>query len=151
MPSPPGAFRIDREGVWRHEGQEVTHAGVVQNLYANLRVDAEGHFLQVGPVRIPVHVEDTPFVVLRVEPAGQGGAPLRLHLSDGTTESLDVASVWLGQNRTPYCRVKAGRFAARFAVAAWLQLAGFLEEAPDTGELWLVTGAARVRLAASSG
>ena len=55
---PPGTFGIDRDGVWRHEGQEVTHPGVLRNLYANLRVEGGAHYLQVGPARIPVDVAD---------------------------------------------------------------------------------------------
>lgn len=147
---PPGTFRIDRDGVWYHEGHEITHPGVLQNLYANLRVDAAGHFLQVGPGRIPVEVEDAPFVVYRVEPSvEEPGAPLTLcvHLSDGSSEGLDPVSAWISARQTPYCRVKAGRFAARFSVSAWLQLARFVEEAPGTGELILVLGSQRVRLA----
>jgi hypothetical protein len=42
-----GAFRIDREGLWHHEGVEVTHPGVLRNLYANLRADGETHHLQL--------------------------------------------------------------------------------------------------------
>ena len=148
-PVAPGTFRIDREGAWRHEGHEVTHPGVVQNLYANLRVDAQGHFLQVGPARIPVEVEDAPFVVQRVEPAAREGdatLALRVHLSDGSSEPLDPAAVRIGANQTPYCRVKAGRFTARFGIPAWLQLAVFVEAAPDTEELTLVVGSQRVRL-----
>ncbi len=146
---PPGTFRIDRDGAWRHEGQEVTHPGVVKNLFANLRADERGHFLQVGPARIPVDVDDAPFVVTRAEVvSGQGvAAPgLRIHLSDGSDEGLDPAGVWLGSADTPYCRVKSGRFAARFSVAAWLQLAGLLEEEPGTGRPVLILGDRRVPL-----
>ena len=64
---PAGTFRIDREGAWRHEGLEVTHPGVLRNLYANLRVEEDRHYLQVGPARIPVDVEDAPFIVTRIE------------------------------------------------------------------------------------
>lgn len=145
---PPGTFRIDREGVWRHEGQEVTHPGVLRNLYANLRADAGGHYLQVGPARIAVEVDDVPFVVTRVEPLGERGVTpqaLRIYLSDGTDEVLVADSVWLGASGAPYCRVKAGHFTARFALAAWLQLAAFLEEAPD-GAATLVVGARRFPL-----
>lgn len=146
---PPGTFRIDREGVWRHEGQEVTHPGVLRNLYANLRADAGGHFLQVGPTRIGVEVADAPFVVTRVEATrrpADATPDLRLHLSDGTEEALDPGTVWLGRNRAPYCRVKEGRLTARFGVAAWLQLADFAEEEPDTGRTVLVLGARRIPL-----
>jgi len=146
---PPGTFRLDREGAWRHEGQEVTHPGVLENLYANLRADEGGHYLQVGPMRIPVDVDDAPFVVTRVEvlPGRAVGADtLRIHLTDGRDEALDPSEVWLDPAGTPYCRVKAGRFAARFSVAAWLQLAGLLEEEPGTGRPILVLGERRVVL-----
>jgi hypothetical protein len=147
---PPGTFRIDREGAWRHEGQEVTHPGVLRNLYANLHADATGHFLQVGPARIPVAVDDAPFVIHRVETRSgpeDAADSLSLHLTDGTHEPLDPATVRLDRHRVPYCRVKAGRFLARFSVAAWLQLAAFAEEEPGTGRPVLVLGARRVPLA----
>lgn len=146
---PPGTFRIDREGLWRHEGQEVTHPGVLRNLYANLRVDADGHYLQVGPARIPVTVEDAPFVIVRVEASGESmdrPRSLRIYLSDGSAEELAAESAWLGPSGAPYCRVKSGRFTARLAVPAWLQLASFVEEGP-AGEATLVVGERRVPLA----
>lgn len=153
LPSiPSGTFRIDREGVWHHEGQEITHPGVLDNLYANLRVDASGHFLQVGPTRIPIAVEDTPFVVVRLEiepPAGdQPPAALRLRLTDGTDDTLPAVPgcIWLGPRDTPYCRVKAGRFTARIGLAAWLQLADRLEEDAAAGVPVLVVGGRRLRL-----
>jgi hypothetical protein len=146
---PPGTFRIDRDGAWRHEGQEVTHPGVLRNLYDNLRAEAAGHYLQIGPARIPVEVEDAPFVVTRVETVAgskDAGPSLRVHLTDGSAEALDPATVWIGPNDAPYCRAKSGRFVARFAVAAWLQLAGLVEEEPGTGRLALVLGEQRTSL-----
>ena len=146
---PPGTFRIDRDGGWRHEGQEVTHPGVLKNLYANLHVDGQGHYLQVGPARIPVEVEDAPFVVTRVELPAPGGDPadtMRVHLTDGTVEALDPAGIWLGPRDAPYVRVKEGRFHARLSVAAWLQLARFVEEEPGTGQPFLVVGPRRLPL-----
>ncbi len=146
-PLPPGAFRIDRDGVWRHEGQEVTHPGVLRNLYANLRVDGQGHYLQVGPARIPVEVEDAPFVVIRVEvPSWDNPGSLRVYLSGGSEESLDPAGLWLGAHGAPYCRVTGGRFVARFSVAAWLQLAEAVEEEAGGGGPVLVLGGRRIPL-----
>jgi hypothetical protein len=146
-PFPPGTFRIDRDGAWRHEDQEVTHPGVLRNLYANLRVDGQGHYLQVGPARIMVEVEDAPFVVIRVEvPSWDNPGSLRVYLSDGREESLDPAGIWLGAHGTPYCRVTGGRFVARFSVAAWLQLAEAVEEEAGGGGPVLVLGGRRIPL-----
>jgi hypothetical protein len=144
-PIPPGTFRIDREGVWLHEGVEVTHPGVLRNLYASLRVEGDAHHLQLGPVRVPVEVADAPFVVERVD-VDRDAAVLRAHLSDRTVEALDPASLVLDARGVPYCRVKAGRFRARLSVAAWLQLAAHAEVDPASGRATLAVGARRVPL-----
>jgi hypothetical protein len=139
-----GAFRIDREGAWRHDEVEVTHPGVLRNLYANLRVDSTGHYLQAGPFRVPVQVDDAPFVVVRAE-TGDPRA-VDIHLTDGSHEPLDPATLSLDQRGVPHCRVKNGQFGARFSVAAWLQLAGKLETDPASGAPVLVLGERRVPL-----
>lgn len=140
-----GAFRIDREGAWRHEGVEVTHPGVLRNLYANLRVEGKSYHLQAGPVRVPVQVDDAPFVVVR---AGlrAGSESAEAFLSDGSQEPLDLETLVLDRRGIPYCRVKGGRFPARLSVAAWLQLARKVEADPHSGEPALVLGSRRIPL-----
>ena len=143
-----GAFRIDRDGTWLHEGREVTHPGVLANLFANLARDEEGHFLRVGARRIPVQVDETPFVIIRMEiPQIQGDRvePMTLVLSDGSRERLDPRSLSIGPGNVPYCRVKGGAFEARISLQAWLQLAERLEE-DEAGDPVLVLGRERIRL-----
>jgi hypothetical protein len=140
-----GAFRIDREGVWRHEGVEVTHPGVLRNLYANLRADGEMHYLQVGPRRVPVAVDDSPFVVARAE-TRPDQEDVGLHLSDGSHEPLDPGTLILDRRGVPYCRVKGGEFRARLSVAAWLQLAEKVVADPASGMPALALGARRFPL-----
>ena len=139
-----GVFRIDREGAWRHEEVEVTHPGVLRNLYANLRVDSTGHYLQAGPFRVPVHVDDAPFVVVRAQT--DDPRVIDIHLSDGSRETLDPATLTLDGRGVPHCRVKGGQFSARFSVAAWLQLAGKVETEPGSGAPVLVLADRRVPL-----
>ncbi len=143
---PRGTFRIDREGTWRHEGQEVTHEGVLRNLYANLRAEGDSHYLQVGLARIPVSVDDAPFVVNRIEVVSEScdaNHCLRIYLTDGSAEWLSFETFWIGRGNIPYCRVKSGCFSARLSVSAWLQLAAFVEEGPDPGATILVIGSLR--------
>ena len=80
------------------------------------------------------------------EARGDASRSLRIHLTDGTDEALDPGSVWIGPHEAPYCRVKEGRFRARFSVAAWLQLARYVEEEPGSGSPVLVVGARRLTL-----
>lgn len=144
-PSDPSTWklprlRIDREGAWLHEDEEITHAGILANLWSNLRVDAGGHFLQLGPLRIPVEVPGAPFVVVRVE---REGVALLLTLGDQTREPLRPETLRLGAGEVPYCRVKDGRFEARFSRAATYQLLGFMESGESGAAATLVVDEAR--------
>src|SRR5213076_934921 len=73
-------LRIDVSGDWFDDDVEVTHPGVLANLRANLRRDAQGYFIQTR-VRIPVEVADAPVVVIRFERSGDGFVAF---LNDGT-------------------------------------------------------------------
>jgi hypothetical protein len=147
-PGLSGAFRIDRDGTWRHEGVEVTHPGVLRNLFANLRAEGETHYLQTGPWRTPVQVDDTPFVVVSTGP-GSPPDSLEGHLSDGSHEPLDVGSLVLDRRGVPYCRVKGGQFRARLSISAWLQLAEKIELDRATGAHVLTLGDRRIVLRSS--
>jgi hypothetical protein len=148
--SPPGAppgftlprLRIGRDGTWYDGDEEVTHPGIVANLWSNLRVDHRGHHLEVGPIRVPVEVEDVPFVVQR---AVLRGDALEITLIDGTREPLDPAGLRFGASEVPYCRVKDGRFEARFDRAATYQLLQHVV-GEDADRAELVLGTARYPL-----
>src|SRR5262249_29448381 len=105
-------LRIDRDGDWYDDDVQVTHPGILANLRGNLRKDAEGYFLQTR-VRIPVVVDDAPWVVTRVEPRGE---QLHVVLNDDSEADVEATTVRLGRGDVPYCRVKGG-FDAPFTPA----------------------------------
>jgi len=129
-------LRVDRDGVWYDDDVEITHPGILGNLRGNLRRDAEGYFIQTR-VRIPVEVEDAPWVVTRVEARGE-----RLHatLNDGTEDDVDPAALRFGSGNAPYCPVKDGRFEARFSRAATFQLLALAHYDEATGHATLRLG-----------
>ena len=129
-------LRIDRDGAWYHDDAEVTHAGILANLRDNLRVDEQGHHLQIGAVRVPVEVEDAPFVVERVEAEGDG---LAATLNDGSRERLAIDSLRVDERGIPRGRVKDGRFSARLSRAATYQLLQLVEPG-DGGPALVVAG-----------
>lgn len=134
MATPPPAFtlprlRIDTSGDWFDDDVHVTHAGVLANLRANLRHDAEGYFIQTR-VRIPVEVADVPWVVTRVERRGDG---LHVVLNDDSREDIDPATLRIGARNVPYCTVKGGAFEARFDRAAAFELLALAEYDERTG------------------
>ena len=122
-------LRVDRDGDWFDDGVQVTHAGVLAHLRAGLRHDAAGYFIQTR-VRIPVEVEDAPFVVARIE---RRGATLHAVLNDGTEENVDAATLRLGPGEVPYCTIKGGAFEARLSRAAAHQLLALAEYDEATG------------------
>jgi hypothetical protein len=133
-------LRIDRDGVWFHDDAEVTHQGIVANLRENLRVDEQGHYLQIGPARVPVEVEDAPFVVERVEREGDG---LVATLNDLSREPVALDTLRVDGRGIPRCRVKNGRFDARLSRAATYQLLQHAEPDPGAGRSVLVLGGRR--------
>lgn len=133
-------LRIDRDGVWFHDDAEVTHPGIIANLRDNLRVDEGGHFLQIGPARVPVEVEDTPFVVERVEALGDG---LTATLNDLTQEPVALDTLRVDERGIPRCRVKEGRFDARLSRAATYQLLQHVQPDERRGAAALVLGGRR--------
>jgi hypothetical protein len=128
-------LRVDVDGNWYDDDVEITHPGVRANLRGNLRRDAEGYFIQTR-VRIPVTVDDVPWVVTRIERRGD-----RLHaiLNDGTETAVDPATLRIGPADVPYCAVKDGAFEARLSRAATFQLLalGEYDEGTDRGALRL--------------
>jgi len=134
-PSDPSTWtlprlRVDKDGAWYHDDVEVTHPGILSSLRDALERDAEGYCIRIGSVRVAVEVEDAPYAVVRFEPEGDGFA---LTLNDLTRERLDPATLRLGSGDVPYCRVKNGRFDARFSRAAAYQLLERVETDARTG------------------
>ncbi len=133
-------LRIDRDGAWYHDDAEVTHAGILANLRGNLQVDEQGHYLRIGPVRVPVEVEDAPFVVERVEVDGDR---LAATLNDGSREPLALDTLRIDERAIPRCRVKGDRFDARLSRAAAYQLLQHVEPDERGGAAALVLGGRR--------
>jgi len=122
-------LRIDVDGDWLDDDVAITHAGILANLRSLLKHDAQGYFIQTR-VRIPVGVEDAPFVIGRVERRGE---TLHAFLNDGTDADVDPATLRLGARDVPYCTVKDGAFEARFSRAAAFQLLAMAEYDEATG------------------
>jgi len=133
-------LRIDCDGVWFHDDAEVTHPGIVANLRDSLRVDERGHYLQIGPARVPVEVEDAPFVVERVEVVGSG---LAATLNDLSREPVALDTLRVDERGIPRCRVKGGRFDGRLSRAATHQLLRHAEPDEGGGGAALVLGGQR--------
>lgn len=121
---------VDRDGTWRHDGEAVTHPRTVRMLIEHLEVDADGRtVVRMGAVWSYVRFDDTPLVVRDVtlpDDPRSPGAKILLTLFDGIEDVLDPSTLTVGANDALYCRVRGGRFCARFLRAAHYRLAAHI-------------------------
>lgn len=130
-PPPPGrsresTIRLDRQGRFWHDGRLVEHAGMARSFASWVdRHPLDGRYvLNNGYDWSYFEVEDAPFHVraFHAEPTPE------IELTDGSREPLDPEGLWVGEGDALYCRVRGGRFFARFSPGAQLALAPYLEE-----------------------
>jgi hypothetical protein len=118
---------VDRDGTWRHDGVPIRHPRTIRMLIEHLEPGEEGRpVVRVGNVWSYVRCEDTPLVVRDVTLPDRPDDPdarIVLTLHDGIEEPLDPATLTVGDDDALFCRVRGGRFDARFLRAAHYRLA----------------------------
>lgn len=143
-------IRIDKEGQWSFRGVPIVRKDIVAFLSERLvRLEDGSYQIQWNEQRCPVFVEDTPFVVWGVTPMDSDGEclGLLLELNDGSVEMLDPVTLAIGAGNVPYCKVRQGRFLARFSRRAYYQLARMIEEGPEKDGFSLRLGSKRFPIA----
>ena len=132
---PPCMIYINKDGKWFHKGMEMIHRGIVNEFYRSLTIDSCGEYLiTLGEEKCFVEVEDTPFIVTRVEYDNTKKSfeeRIILYLIDETQETLAPESLRVGNENVLYCKIKKNTFNARFSRAAYYQLASHIKEEGD--------------------
>jgi hypothetical protein len=139
--------RLDSDGRWWNEGQEVTHDGLRAAFWRWLDRLPDGRFvLRLDERRYAyIQVDDAPFVA---RSARWEGDRAFLRLSDGGEEELAYDSLRVGEGGVPYVKVRGGRFDARLSTGAWGVVAERLAERAGAtvldaaGGPWPLPGAA---------
>ena len=100
------------------------------------------YHVDIGRDKRYVEVEDAAYRVLGVEVTGTADAPecLLLRLNDGSLESFDPATFWIGPGGSPYCLVRNGLHKARFTTESYRQLSALITEEGDAGHYFLQIG-----------
>jgi len=133
----PGDCRISiaADGTWYYNGLPIVNRTIYLFFNQHLEADgAGGYCLRINGEICPVSVQDTPFLVVDVWPereAGSGREAFVIRLNDETCEPLDPATLFIRPDNAPCCRVKQGRFPARFSRPAYYRLADHVQEHPD--------------------
>ncbi|MFU8802723.1 MAG: hypothetical protein ACNA8W_02840 [Bradymonadaceae bacterium] len=137
------SIRLDDRGRWTHEGSNFENPKVVALFNRSVgRTEGGTWVLEVGQFTYPIEVDDTGFFV---ESLDWSQSPPTVHLSDETTEPLDLKSLRYALGGRLYCTVKNGKFEARFKRDAYHGLMDRLEE--EDGDVYLNVGDERVLIA----
>ena len=105
-------IRIDREGRWFHEGDEIKRQPLV-DLFATLLRKEGGDYFLVTPVeQMQITVEDSPFVVVDMDVRGHGeNADVLFTTNVGDYVLADTAHEIFMIGDTPYFFVRDGLMA----------------------------------------
>jgi hypothetical protein len=126
---------IDLDGRLCHGGEPITHARTLEVLWRSLERQPDGRYLvRVGRESGYVRVDDAPYGI-RGATFDNGFA--LLHLTDGTTEPLDPATLTLDREGVLHCRVKGGH-RARFTRSAQLDAGFAMEEDPVSASRYVL-------------
>jgi len=145
-------LRLDREGRWYDQGARVTNPRLAEFLLTHLRKDEDGRYLVVvDRDKRYVDVEDAPYRALGIEVGGtcEGSGGLLVRLNNGSLESFDPATFWIGHDGVPYCLVRNRAHKVRFTAESYRQLSAFITEEAGTGRHLLQIGSQRIPLPAS--
>jgi len=141
-----GRIRFGKDGRWYCDGEPIANQAICRLYARTMTVGPDGRArLELGEDRAEVEIEDTPWVITRVE--GDSRRGFTVVLNDDTREPLDLASLRLSPESVPYCRVKGGRVEARLLRNAYYAL---MQHAEPTAEGACVLRAGDRRVALGS-
>ena len=139
-------MEIRADGSWWHEGTRIGREKLVKLFSTILRKDEDGETYLVTPYeKIIVHVEDAPFLAVRVDRVETDGKPALLfstNLGDtvlaGPEAPLRVETDPETLEPSPYVLIR-GALEAKLTRPVFYELAGMAEPAeaaPDTPGVW---------------
>ena len=134
-------IKIDKEGIWYYKGAHMFRKDILCVFFEHLQIDECGKYLiELNEERCYLDVEDTVFVVgavYKTKLPDNGRYQIDVLLSDDSYEKLEMSSLHIGKDNVLYCRVKEGKFAARFSRNSYYQLAEFIEQSENGSHFFI--------------
>ena len=135
-------IKIDKDGIWYYKGAHMFRKEILCVFFEHLQIDECGKYLiELNEECCYIDVEDTAFVVAAVYKTKQpedDRDQIDIILNDDSCEKLEMNSLYIGKNNVLYCRVKEGRFTARFSRNSYYQLAEFIEQSENESHYLLI-------------
>lgn len=127
-------IRFGRDGRWYSDDEPIENPRIADLFSRHVTRGRDGGWwLVIGDERASILVDDTPWVVVRVD--GSPSEGFTIGLNDGTREDLRAESLRVGEGDVLYCDAKGGAQAVRFLRAAQAELLGHVEA--DSGRFLL--------------
>ena len=133
------AIRFGKDGRWYADDEPIENQRIAALFSRHLTRSDDGAFwLVIGDERARIEVEDTPFVVVRVDGGPKTG--FTITLNDGSSEPLCADSLGFGDADVLYCAAKGGRERVRFPRAPQIDLLAHARAGAAGTELPLAPG-----------
>jgi hypothetical protein len=139
-------LKIGSDGTWYYEGSPIRRRPLVKLFASVLRREGDGNYFLVTPAeKVPVEVEDAPFVAVEMWKEGEGRnqrLSFRTNVDDVVTAdsehplSFQAAT---GGRFDPHILVRDG-LKARLNRPVYYELAGLAVEGPEAGTLGVWSG-----------
>jgi len=134
-------IKIDKEGVWYYKGAHMFRKDILCIFFEHLKIDECGKYLiELDEECYYLDVEDTAFVVAAVYKTklqDVGLDQFDVLLNDDSCEKLQINSLYIGKDNVLYCRVKEGKFSARFSRKSYYQLAEYIEQSENENHFYI--------------
>jgi hypothetical protein len=125
---PDIGLKIARDGTWSYQGSPIGRKKLVKLFASVLRKEDDGYFLVTPVEKVPIAVEDMPFVAVAMEREGSGGRQrlsFRTNVDDVVVADRDHALGFAGGDKggfTPFIVVRNG-LTARLSRPVYYELA----------------------------
>jgi uncharacterized protein len=131
-------LKIGRDGTWFYEGSPIGRKPLVKLFASVLRREENGYYLVTPVEKVPIEVEDAPFLAVAMEARGEGDGQtlsFRTNLDETVDAGPDHPLSFRGGpdgSFTPYVDVRAGLL-ARLSRPVFYELVGRSEQKARPG------------------
>ncbi len=126
-------IRIDGEGKWLHNGVLFTNERIIEFFNRSISVTRDGDWVvHYDDFVYPIVVEDAPFFITGVRFEGFGDFERAfITVRSLGEEELDPDTISVGKENSLYCRIRGGKYPAKFTRSPSFEILDRLEESDD--------------------